>query len=67
MIDLMMIMKLELNLELLWMMLSMLFDDGDGWMGEGGRWKKVGISSLSKKVDDQAGADELRASGNSFV
>ena len=50
MIDLIMKMKLELYVELLWMMLSMLFDDGDGWMGEGGGWKKVGISSLSKKV-----------------
>ena len=50
MIDLMMIMNLRLYVELLWMMLSMLFDDGVGWMGEGGRWKKVGISSLSKKV-----------------
>ncbi len=25
-------------------------DDDCGWMGESGRWKKVGISSLSKKV-----------------
>lgn len=50
MIDLMMIMKLELCVELLWMSLSMMFDDGVGWMGKGERWKKVGISSLSKKV-----------------
>ena len=50
MIDLMMKMKLEVYMELLSMMLSMMIDDGVGWMGESGRWKKVGISSLSKKV-----------------
>lgn len=27
-----------------------IVDDDGGWMGESGRWKKVGISSLSKKV-----------------
>lgn len=50
MIDLMMKMKLKLNMELLWINLSMLWMTiVVGWRRVG-RWKKVGISSLSKKV-----------------
>lgn len=49
MIDLMMKMKLELWMGVVDEVVDVVDDDG-GWMGESGRWKKVGISSLSKKV-----------------
>lgn len=50
MMDLIMRMNLELYMKLLWMELWMVVDDDCGWIGESRRWKKVGISSLSKKV-----------------
>ena len=56
-------------LKLLWLMdwWILMMTNVVGWEGDVERWKKVGISSLSKKLMIRQARLDLRASGNSLV